>query len=236
MNIAENYQNIQAKIADACSRSGRSPQEVNLVVVTKNQPAWKINEVIHSGARRLGENYPEQLAQKIAGIDQTLNPEWHMIGHLQSRKIKYIVEYFSMMHSIDNLDMAEKLSDACKTTGIRLPVCIEVNIAGEISKYGINASDEEEWGLISDLVLKISKMGHLIPIGLMTMPPYVEDGELNRNHFHKCRVLLDFIRQKTNLSEFRELSMGTSSDFETAIEEGATFVRIGEAIMGSREI
>ncbi len=235
MNIAENYQNIQTKIAEACIRGGRSPHEVKLIVVTKNQPAWKINQVIQSGARRLGENYPEQLAQKIAEIDQTKKPEWHMIGHLQSRKIKYIIEYFSMMHSIEDLNTAEKLNRACTAAGIRMPICIEVNIAGETSKFGIDASEKEKWGSIAEFVLKIGEMDQLIPVGLMTMPPYVEQGELNRKYFQKCRLLLEYIKQETHLPDFLELSMGTSSDFETAIEEGATFVRIGEAIMGSRE-
>lgn len=116
-----------------------------------------------------------------------------------------------------------------------MPICIEVNIAGETSKFGIDASEKEKWGSIAEFVLKIGEMDQLIPVGLMTMPPYVEQGELNRKYFQKCRLLLEYIKQETHLPDFLELSMGTSSDFETAIEEGATFVRIGEAIMGSRE-
>ncbi len=236
MNIAENFQMVQTKINDACIRSKRDPAEVKLIVVTKNQPTPKINEVIHAGARRLGENYPEQLAQKIAEIDQTSKPAWHMIGHLQSRKIKYIVEYFSMIHSMDDLGTAVKLNNACIATGIQLPVCIEVNIAGEISKYGLDASDKDKWGLVLEFALELMKLSHLNPIGLMTMPPYAENGEVNRVFFAKCRQLLEYIRQRTDLATFCELSMGTSSDFQVAIEEGATFVRIGEAIMGAREI
>lgn len=236
MSIEENYISIQQRIQNACLRVGRNRDEVKLIVVTKLQPPEKINKVIKAGAFRLGENYPEQLNEKIAEIDQYPAHEWHMIGHIQSRKIKYIVQYFSMVHSLDQLDSAIKLNDACKKTGIQMPVCIEVNIAGEDSKNGIDAIDEGNWQAVCDFVKRISELENIHPIGLMTMPPFVVEGERNRIYFRRCRKLFDFINQNISLRGFTELSMGTSSDFEVAIEEGATYVRIGEAIMGPREI
>ncbi len=234
-DIQDNYQKIQKRIGAACKRAGRDPESVDTVVVTKFQPAWKINEVIRAGARQLGENYPEQLAQKIADIDLSTNPKFHMIGHLQSRKIKYIVEYFSMVHSIDSLETAVKLDKACEQANIRLPVFIEVNIAGEVSKNGLDADSKEKWDSVVDFANQINDLKNLDLVGLMTMPPFSNVGEINRPYFQQCRLLLDHINQKTNIPGFKELSMGTSSDFEVAIEEGATFVRIGEAIMGPRD-
>jgi hypothetical protein len=234
-DIRSNYQKIQKRIIEACERAGRDPESVKTVVVTKFQPAWKINEVIRAGALQLGENYPEQLAQKIGEIDLSANPKFHMIGHLQSRKIKYIIEYFSMLHSIDSLETAVKLDKACEQVNIRLPVFIEVNIAGEDTKNGLDVNSKEKWDSVVDFANQINGLRNLDLVGLMTIPPFTKVGEINRPYFQQCRLLLNYINQKTDITGFKELSMGTSSDFEVAVEEGATFVRIGEAIMGSRE-
>jgi len=232
--ISSNYIHIQEKIQNACVKAGKKIDDVKLVVVTKKQPAWKVNEVLRAGAVHLGENYPEQLAQKIGEIDPSFSPQWHMIGHIQSRKIKLIVEYYSMVHSLDNFDTAIKLNKACENYGKKMPIFIEVNIAGESSKYGIDAALESQWDGVVSFVSKICDLRWLIPVGLMTMPPYTNQGESNRIYFRKCKELISYINQKLTLTDFCELSMGTSSDFEVAIEEGATYVRVGEAIMGPR--
>lgn len=234
--IVANYKSVEERIKAACSRSGRSFDDVKLVVVTKKQPASKINEVLAAGAKYLGENYPEQLVLKIPEIDHVFKSEWHMIGHIQSRKIKYIAQYFSVVHSIDDLETASKLNQACESKGITIPILIEVNIAGEISKKGIQADSEKDWDSIVDFIDNIKMFGSIRPVGLMTMPPFTHSGESNRIHFRKCRQLLDHINRNLKVNDFCELSMGTSSDFEIAVEEGATYVRIGEAIMGSRNI
>ncbi len=157
-----------------------------------------------------------------------------MIGHIQSRKIKLVVEYYSMVHSLDSFDTAIKLNTACENCGKKMPVFVEVNIAGESSKYGIEASLENQWDEVVKFVSNIFDLQWLIPVGLMTMPPYTNQGESNRLYFRRCRELLSYINQKLTITGFNELSMGTSSDFEVAIEEGATYVRVGEAIMGPR--
>lgn len=233
-SIIANYAEVQQRIQNACLKSGRKVNDVKLVIVTKKQPAWKINEVLRAGAIHLGENYPEQLVLKISEIDHSYSPQWHMIGHVQSRKIKLITEYYSMVHSLDNFETALKLNNACEIRGITMPVFIEVNISGESSKNGIAASLESLWSNTVKFIEKINDLGHLKPVGLMTMPPYAIQGESNRVYFRKCKNLLTYINQNTALTGFCELSMGTSSDFEIAIEEGASYVRVGEAIMGTR--
>ncbi len=233
-DISANYIDVQKRIHNACLKSGRNAEEIKLVVVTKKQPTNKINEVLRAGAVYLGENYPEQLAAKINSIDHSYSPQWHMIGHIQSRKINIITEYFSMVHSLDNIETALKLNNACETRGIKMPVLVEVNIAGESSKNGINASLESQWGSVVEFITKISDLCQLEPVGLMAMPTYTTHGESNRGYFRRCKELLSFINQNFALKGFCELSMGTSSDFEVAIEEGATYIRVGEAIMGPR--
>lgn len=233
-DISSNYIDIEERIQNACLKSGKKASDIKLVVVTKKQPAWKINEVLRAGAVHLGENYPEQLVLKIGEIDKAFSPQWHMIGHIQSRKIRLIVEYYSMVHSLDNYETAIKLNTACENSGKIMPVFIEINIAGESSKNGIDASLENRWNDVVDFLTKINDLRKLKPIGLMTMPPYATQGEANRKYFSKCKELLSYVNQKIRLESFSELSMGTSSDFEVAIEEGATYIRVGEAIMGQR--
>ncbi len=233
-DISTNYIDVQNRIQKACLKAGKETVDVKLIVVTKKQPAWKINEVLHAGAIHLGENYPEQLAQKIGEIDHAFSPHWHMIGHIQSRKIRLVVEYYSMVHSLDNYETAIKLNSTCEEYGKNMPVFVEVNIAGESSKNGIEASLESRWNDVVEFVVMINNLPKLKPIGLMTMPPYTVQGESNRIYFRKCKELLSFINHKIQLTSFCELSMGTSSDFEVAIEEGASYVRVGEAIMGQR--
>ena len=153
-----------------------------------------------------------------------------MIGHLQKNKVRAAVELFSMIHSVDSWRLLENINRVCEEQSRTMKVCLEVNISGEGSKFGMTPEE------VPDIVRRSSELVHIDLMGLMTMPPFTHSGESNRIHFRKCRQLLDHINRNLKVNDFCELSMGTSSDFEIAVEEGATYVRIGEAIMGSRNI
>ena len=234
--IKEKFDEVQQKIFTAAARTGRNAETVKLIVVTKGQSARKISEVIQVGARRLGENYPEETHRKIAEIGNLKQSvDWCMIGHLQSRKIKYVVAHFSMIHSIDSAEIAIELSSKLQLAEKRLPALLEVNVSGEESKNGFAAWNETVWSELADQWLQLqSKTPYLNFVGLMTMPPFAEFSEDSRQYFNKCRQLLEFFQNRSGQSSFNQLSMGTSLDYEIAIEEGATFVRVGEAIMGKR--
>lgn len=220
------------EIGIAAKNCGRSPEAVRLVVVTKGQPAQKINQVIEAGAQLLGENYPEETKTKIPEI--TGKVDWHMIGHLQSRKIKYVTDYFSMIHSIDRLEIAEKLNEHLALVGKSMDALFEVNLSGEESKSGFPAWNEGSWDKLTDDLIQMSGLSHLNFIGLMTMPPFSKNPEDSRSVFKNCRHLLELLQQRSGNPAFAELSMGTSLDYHVAIQEGATFIRIGTAIMGER--
>jgi pyridoxal phosphate enzyme (YggS family) len=188
--------------------------------------------VLQAGTSQLGENYPEETVAKMPSIHG--RPSWHMIGHLQSRKIKFIIDGFSMIHSIDREEIAIKLNDALQSCEKRLPALVEVNLSGEETKSGFSAWDEKEWPALADRIIKLNDLPAMDFIGLMTMPPFEEDPEASRKYFSKCRKFLEQIQKRMQKPEFCQLSMGTSIDYAVAIEEGATYLRIGQAIMGER--
>ncbi len=231
-SIAEKYALVEEKVRTAIKRSGRRPDEVHLVVVTKGQTPQKIAEVIAAGATFLGENYPEETSQKIKEMGtKATSIDWHMIGHLQSRKIKYVVNNFDMIHSIDRPEIAVALDQ--KLT-VPMNALLEVNLSGEESKGGFAVWDEAQWAKFSDTVAELVELKNLQFLGLMTMPPFANQAEDSRQYFEKCRRLLEFMQKQLGRASFTQLSMGTSIDYEVAIAEGATYVRIGEAIMGPR--
>jgi len=230
--IRNNFLAVMERISNCVSKAGRNPSTSHLIVVTKGQPAEKINQVISAGATNLGENYPEETMEKIPLINSQV--EWHMIGHLQSRKIKFIVDQFSMIHSIDRDEIAQKLDAQLALANKVIPALFEVNLSGETSKSGYAAWDDTSWEGLCEHFKGLMKLKHLQFRGLMTMPPYTNNPEESRNVFQKCQKLMELIQQQTGNSDFIELSMGTSLDYEVAIQEGASFVRIGEAIMGKR--
>ena len=234
--IQSKFTEVSQRITDAAVRSGRNSFAVNLVVVTKGQPAEKLLEVMKAGAQILGENYPEETHEKILQMEGKENQvSWHMIGHLQSRKIKFVVDHFSMIHSIDGDDTARELDAKLQQAGKRLPAMFEVNVSGEESKHGYPAWDHKGWlALVEQFTLLQKETPNLKFVGLMTMPPFSEEPEASRQYFEKCRELMGFYQSRTGSKIFNQLSMGTSLDYEVAIEEGATYVRIGEAIMGER--
>ena len=233
-SIQERYGLVNEKINLACLQAGRKRNEVNLIVVTKGQNTASIIEAVNAGAQILGENYPEETVRKIDEIGDQVNPTWHMIGHLQSRKIRLMYPSFSCIHSVDSLELSQKLNRFYEDNNTSIDVLLEVNIAGEESKFGFDASTETKRDALLATVASICDLPHLNPVGLMTMPPYANEPAQNEACYNLCYEFCEKIRYKSGLSEFRQLSMGTSSDFETAIKCGATYIRVGEAIMGKR--
>lgn len=233
--IAEKIAGVEERIASAAHRVGRSDRP-RLVVVTKAQPLEVVEAALDAGAKILGENYPEETLPKIQALKTGYPAEWHMIGHLQSRKAPIVVEHFDMLQSLDRLDLALKLQARAAGVGRQLPVLLEFNTGGEESKSGWNAADERCWPELLGVVRSIAALPNLEMRGLMTMPPWFEDPENARPFFIRLRLLRDYFQ--TNLPDIRldQLSMGTSVDFEVAIEEGATLVRIGTAILGARPV
>lgn len=233
-SIKDNYLKIKDKIDFACRRVGRSTEDVHLVVVTKRQPIEKIIAVCEAGAQDLGDNYPEEVDRNIDQLGNLDTVTWHMIGHIQSRKIRFVVQHFSIVHSIDRFEIALKLNQACAQAGKKLSIFAEVNLAGEDNKNGFRYSEDEDFDLFSRQISAIAKLENLDLVGLMTMPPLVNHPSENRNIFKDLRTLLIRLHEVQKLPHFSSLSMGTSQDYEIAIEEGATHIRIGEAIMGKR--
>lgn len=233
-SITEKLFSIQERIVLAAQSSGRDPANVRLVVVTKGHPVDVIRAAIHAGAFIFGENYPEQAQPKILALKDEHAVEWHMIGHLQSRKAKIVVEHFSMLHSLDSVVLADKLNSLLAASGKTLPVLLEFNVAGEESKTGWKADVETGWGTLLPEVERVLSLDHLRVCGLMTMPPIFDDPERARPFFTRLGKLRDFLSKFYPKADWRNLSMGTSIDFEVAVQEGATYVRVGTAILGPR--
>ena len=232
--IAQRYERILARMARAAQRVGRRPKEVRLVVVVKGQPLPRIQAVVEAGARDLGENYPEQALPKMQALAQVPDLRWHMIGHLQRRKAKIVAQYFYMMHSVDGLRAAQALEKRLAQQDRTLPVLLEFNVGGEAQKHGWPAHDEAAWPALADAIAPVLEFPHLQVQGLMTVPPWRDDPEAVRPFFRRLRRLRDFLARRFPRHTWEHLSMGMSHDFEVAIEEGATFVRIGSAILGPR--
>ncbi len=231
--IRERHQRILSQIAEATAKSGREVGTVRLVVVSKSQPLEVVKAAIEAGASILGENYAEEAVAKIAALPQS-GVEWHMIGHVQSRKADLVAGHFSMLHSLDSIKLAGRLERCCDESGHTLPVLLEVNVSGEESKFGFPAWNEDQWPELEPAFEQIMAFPHLALRGLMTMPPFFDNPEQARPYFQRLRRLQIYFSLRFPQAELTELSMGTSADFITAIEEGATYVRVGQAILGSR--
>jgi hypothetical protein len=232
--IRENYETVLERINRVARSAGRRVDEVRLVVVTKGQPLEKIQAVIEVGARLLGENYAEEGVGKIRALNALQGLEWHMIGHVQSRKASLVCEHFDWVHSLDSLKLAERLDRFAGELQRQLPVLIECNVSGEESKFGFQAWQEAQRDGLIEAISNILKLNNLQVRGLMTMAPYSSNPEAARPYFSRLRRLRDELAQQFPGTDWSELSMGMSADFETAVEEGATIVRIGEAILGPR--
>lgn len=234
-SIRERYLHTLEEITRSAQDAGRDPNQVKLVVVTKAQPVEVARAAIEAGARILGENYPEEGVMKIQSLQDFSAVEWHMIGHVQSRKAQLVAENFNFMHSLDSLKLARRLDRFCGEAGRTLRVFLEFNIGGEDSKSGWSASDETRWAsLLEELSAEIA-LPNLRVNGLMTMPPLGETAEFSRPYFQKLKRLQGYLASQFPAVDFSELSMGTSTDYKVAIEEGATMVRVGTAIVGPRQ-
>lgn len=232
--IRANLERVKARIEKTAISCGRAAKDVRLVVVTKGQPVQVTRAAIQAGAAILGENYPEEALPKIAELRNERPIEWHMIGHLQSRKARMVAEHFDMLHSLDSLRLAEKLERLLAAAQRTMPVLLEINVGGEESKYGWIADRVAQWDHLLPVIERVRSLPHLKIAGLMTMPPLFDDPQLSRPYFLRLRQLREFLTRQFPAEDFSELSMGTSADFETAIEEGSTIVRIGRAIVGPR--
>ncbi len=233
MSVPARYHLVLDRIAHAARRGGRRPEAVQLVVVTKGHPLEAVRQVVEAGARHLGENYLEEALPKIEALGgEPLT--WHMIGHVQSRKARPVAEHFAWVHSVDRLKLARRLSAFAAESGRSLPVLLECNVSGEESKFGWPAWDERAWPALADELAPLLELPALDVRGLMTMAPFVDDPEEVRPVFRRLRSLRDFLARRFPRLPWEHLSMGMSGDFEVAIEEGATFVRVGTAIMGPR--
>jgi pyridoxal phosphate enzyme (YggS family) len=227
MSIRENIEGIQARIAAACARVGRNPAEVRLVAVSKTKPAALIEEAAAAGQRLFGENYVQEFADKAEQVRAPV--EWHFIGALQSNKVKYLRGKVTMIHSLDRLSLAEEINRQWAKLDRPMDVLLEVNLGDESSKAGTGAEEAIE------LVRRVAELPFLRLRGLMALPPWLDDPEEVRPYFRRLREVARRIEAlKIPGVSMAELSMGMSNDFEVAIEEGATLVRVGTAIFGGR--
>lgn len=223
-NLQARIDNVFARIDAACARVGRDPSSVQLVAVSKTFPPEIIDEARACGLSLFGEN---RVQEAVAKSQLCGSAEWHLIGPLQRNKIKHALQVFSCIHSIDNVRLIEQLAIACDESGIRPDVMLEVNVAGEASKHGFTPKSVHDG-------VKAALEGGLHLVGLMTVPPWTPDSEGSRKYFRQLRELRDALEHEYSIS-LPELSMGMSGDFEVAIEEGATFVRVGTALFGVRK-
>ena len=231
MSIAENIARVQEQIAVAASRASRNPEEITLMAVSKTFPAESIREAYAAGLRVFGENRVQEFAGKAAAVRDLHDAEWHLIGHLQTNKAAKAAELFDAVDSVDSLRMAEKLNGFAESAGKTLSVLIEINLGGEPTKSGIPPGTDE----LEQILQAAPRWGNLKIQGLMTVPPYTEDFEGSRPYFRQLRQIRESIAARA-LPQIgmAVLSMGMSHDFEVAIEEGATCVRVGTAIFGLR--
>jgi pyridoxal phosphate enzyme (YggS family) len=231
MSIAENIAQVRQRIAAAARRAARNPEEITLMGVSKTFPAERIREAYAAGLRVFGENRVQEFAGKAADLRDLTDAEWHLIGHLQTNKAAKATELFDAVDSVDSVRMAEKLNGFAKSAGKTLSILIEINVGGEKRKSGVAPRADE----LEQMLRGAARWGNLKIHGLMTVPPYIEDPEGSRPYFRQLRQIRDRIADSV-LPEIDTavLSMGMSHDFEVAIEEGATRVRVGTAIFGER--
>ena len=233
-SIRENHQRVLNQIAESAHRANRNSNEIRLVVVTKTQPIEIVQAAIEAGVRIFGENYPEEGVMKIQSLAAQTSVEWHMIGHVQSRKARLVADHFALLHSLDSLKLAQRLDRFSAEANRTLPVLLELNVGGEESKSGWDAADESGWDRLLPDLTAIVDLPHLRVQGLMTMPPLGTDAQESRRFFQRLKRLRDHLASRLPQAQWHELSMGTSADFGVAVEEGATLVRVGTAIVGTR--
>lgn len=226
--ISNQLEAVRAEIKAAAKKAGRKAEDITLIAVSKTYPVAAIEEALTAGCHDFGENHVQELMQKIPMISQAVN--WHLIGHLQTNKVKYIIGKTALIHSVDSLKLAEEINKQSQKMDIITHILLEVNVAEEDSKYGFKIKE------MTEVTKEISKMSHIFVDGLMTVAPFVENPEMNRTIFRKLYELsVDIQKQKFDNISTQILSMGMSNDYKIAIEEGATMVRVGTAIFGNRD-
>jgi hypothetical protein len=233
--ISENLDRVSERIHLTARSVGRDGDQVRLIVVTKGHPFETVEQAIKAGATDLGENYVEESLPKIARVNLEAGLKWHMIGHVQSRKAKPVSENFDWVQTVDSLKLAKRLDRFARENERQIPFLLECNVSGEETKFGWTAWNELEWNELAEEFSPILELGNLNLKGLMTMAPFFNEPDKARPTFKRLRELRDFMAQKYPGHEWDELSMGMSGDYEVAIREGATMVRIGTAILGKRE-
>ena len=225
--LKDNLQLVNDKINNACKRSGRSRDEVTLIAVSKTKPLADIEELIQLGTTEFGENKVQELVDKFENVSTPVR--WHLIGHLQTNKVKYIVDKTCLIHSVDSLKLANEIQKEAMKKGVTVDILVQVNVANESTKFGLETRD------VSQLIYDISKLSNVKIKGLMTIAPFVENPEDNRVYFRELKQLsLDIKSKNIDNVDMSILSMGMTNDYEVAIEEGATMVRVGTGIFGER--
>jgi len=228
MDLESNLKNINQRIKEAAERSGRDPYDIKLVAVTKRVETQRIEQALALGIDTFGENYAQEFRDKSKILAEKLDDKinWHFIGRLQKNKVKYIVGKVEMIHSLDSLSVAKEINKRAESLEIKVPVLIEVDTGGEESKGGVTPTG------LKDFLNELKELSSIVVQGLMTMPPYFDNIEMARPYFIKLRELRDDLLP--SFPHLKQLSMGMSGDFEVAIEEGATIIRVGSAIFGER--
>ena len=225
--ITENLEQVRKNIDEACRMAGRDPKEVTLISVSKTKPVSMLKEAYDAGARCFGENKVQEIMDKHPQLPEDI--QWHMIGHLQRNKVKYIVDKVSMIHSVDSLRLAQTIEQEAAKHNVCVPVLLEVNVAQEESKFGLKMDE------VLPLIETIADFPHIKVQGLMTIAPYVENAEDNRDFFRQLKKLsVDIEAKNINNVSMSVLSMGMTGDYQVAVQEGATMVRVGTGIFGER--
>lgn len=226
--LKENYEKVKENIVRACEKAGRSPEDVTLIAVSKTKPLSDIEELLSdTNAVDFGENKVQELVDKYENVSRPVN--WHMIGHLQTNKVKYIVDKVCMIHSVDSLNLAKTIEKEAAKHDVTVNILIEVNVAQEETKFGLSFDE------VLPLIQEIKDFPHIRVKGLMTIAPFVDDPEDNRVYFRKLKDLsLDIQSKSIDNIDMSVLSMGMTNDYEVAVEEGATLVRVGTGIFGAR--
>ncbi len=225
--LKENLTYVENEIQEACRRTGRRRDEVTLIAVSKTKPVSVLKEAYDLGVRVFGENKVQELTDKYEKLPKDIH--WHMIGHLQRNKVKYIIDKVDLIHSVDSVRLAETIEKEAARQNLTVNILIEVNVAGEESKFGV--SPEE----LPEFIDKVAEFSHIRVLGLMTIAPFVEDSEENRRIFEDLRKLsVDIAEKNVDNITMRVLSMGMTNDYSVAIEEGATMIRVGTGIFGAR--
>jgi pyridoxal phosphate enzyme (YggS family) len=236
-DVTGNIASLHERIAAAASRAGRRPEEITLVAVTKTFPPEKIREAGEAGLRVFGENRVQEAEPKILwSRAEGLDLEWHMVGHLQRNKVKKAIQLFDIVESVDSLRLAQEIDRRCRAASVRMPLLLEVNVSGEASKHGfaVYDADKRQTDDFLGAVQQIVAMPNLDPQGLMTVAPFGPPEEELHACFRNLRLLLERLRELFPDTHWRHLSMGMTDDFEVAIEEGSTMIRIGRAVFGER--